>query len=52
MKYVGLIGFVISLIVWIAFLIQNLRGKKNMLAPMWISLAFIWIFTIVINFIN
>ena len=46
MEYVCLFGFICALIAWIIIVIQVFKGERNMVIPMWISIAFIWIFNI------
>lgn len=46
MKYVYLIGFIISCVVWFIIFIKQIRGQDNMLIPMWIAVALIWIFNV------
>ena len=46
MEYVCLFGLVCAFITWIFIVIQVLKGELDMVIPMWISLAFIWIFNI------
>ena len=46
MEYVFLIGFICACIAWVYIVIQIFKGELDMVIPMWISLAFIWIFNI------
>ena len=46
MEYVCMSGFVCAFITWIFIVIQVFKRKRNMVIPMWISIAFIWIFNI------
>lgn len=46
MKYVCLVGFVCAFITWIFIMIQSFKGNRNMVIPMWVSIAFLWIFNI------
>ena len=46
MEYVCLFGFICAFIAWIIIVIQAFKGERNMVIPMWISIAFIWIFNI------
>lgn len=46
MKYVCIMGFVIAVIVYGIIVANCLFGKKDFIIPMWITLAFIWIFNI------
>lgn len=46
MEYVFLIGLICACIAWVYIVIQIFKGELNMVIPMWISVAFIWIFNI------
>lgn len=39
------VGFAISVIAWVLNFYRSIKGTQDTL-PMWISLAFIWIFNI------
>lgn len=48
MKVLYSIGFVISVIAWGLNIYRSIKGEQDTL-PMWVSLAFIWIFNILIK---
>lgn len=46
MKYVCIMGFAIAVIVYGIIVANCLLRKMDLIIPMWIALAFIWIFNI------
>ena len=46
MEYVFLIGFICACIAWVYIVIQIFKGERNMVIPLWLSIAFLWICTI------
>ena len=46
MEYVCMFGFICAFIAWIIIVIRVFKGERNMIIPMWISIAFILIFNI------